>query len=113
MPDKPWDQLTEKERRVEIATKTPRKLLAERMYHAVIRELLPDGRDQGVEQIFEDTDQHTALLAISDMAGSLIADTASIEGNDTNWETLVGVVADQMRRCGACEEPDLPTPRQQ
>ena len=62
MPAKSWGKLTEKERREEIAENTSRKLLFERMHHAVLRELIPEGDDRVEEEIFRDMDQHTVAV---------------------------------------------------
>jgi hypothetical protein len=96
MPAKSWSELTEKERRMEIARKTPRQLLYERMYHAVSRELIPEGDDRCLEEIFFDMDQLTVLMAIADLAGALIVDSAFIR-NCEDCPKLTQVVTDEMR----------------
>src|SRR5262245_26356116 len=112
MPAKSWGELTEKERRVEIAENTPRKLLFERMHHAVLRELIPEGDDRCVEEIFEGMDQHTALLAIADLACALIVPTTDASGDyvdrggPIDWVELIEVVTDQMHRWAADEEEE-------
>ena len=93
MPAKSWSELTEKQRRMEIARKTPRQLLYERMYHAVSRELTHDGDGCCLEEIFLDMDQITVLMAIADVAGALIVATAL----DRDWAQLIQVVTNEMR----------------
>jgi len=94
MPAKSWSELTE---RMEIARSRARKLLYERMYHAVIRELIPEGDERCAEEIFEGMDQFTVLMAIADLAGALIVDSTWDEGNSEDWAQLIQVVTNEMR----------------
>jgi hypothetical protein len=72
------------------------------MHHAVLRELIPEGDDRTVEQIFRDRDQHTALLAIADLASALVIPTVDASGDcedqkaPIDWAGLIGVVTDEM-----------------
>jgi hypothetical protein len=114
MPAKNWGDLTEKERRVEIARHTPRSLLFERMYGAVIRELIPESEihTRRVEEIFEGMDPNIVLLAIADLAAMLIVDTACVEDNEADWEELFWTVAHEMHSQVVEEgggEPKLPS----
>src|SRR5262245_14053178 len=99
MPAKSWGELTEEERRMEVEDNTPRNLLFERMYHAVIRELIPESEinNRSVEEIFEGMDQQMVLMAIADLAAALIVDSAWPEGTSGNWPKLIEAVAYEMR----------------
>jgi hypothetical protein len=39
--------------------KDPRTLLSERMYYAVMRELLPGGEERAIEEVFKNWDQRS------------------------------------------------------
>lgn len=100
MPAKPWVELTERERRVEIATHTPTELLFWRMYRAVVREFINDDGVRAEEQMFKDKDQHAVLMAIAGLAASLIvkaADPRVARGCGLDWEEMIEDVAAEMR----------------
>ena len=87
-----------------------REELFRRMFHAVIRDLVPPN---GVEDdLFNGIHQHTARMAIADLAASLL--TNAIDDTDELenfvWTALVDEIRDEMRASILGEDGDVPLP---
>jgi hypothetical protein len=106
MPAKSWDELTEEERRAETAKYSPTKLLYQRMWGAIFRELITEDDDRCQEQVFEPWDQRLVLAAITDLTVVLIVHSMGNEddyhyGGPGDWMRLVDVVANGLRKWAA------------
>ena len=87
-----------------------REALFRRMFHTVIRELVPE--DGVIEEMFKDMHQHMARMAIADLAASLL--TYAIDDVDqldnSVWTALVDEIRDEMRASILTEDTDVPFP---
>ena len=95
----------------EIAGLPPWAVLFYRMLDAIKREF----GTWDDEDIFEGEDQHAALMAIAELASSLLVPAACAKNDfyNCNWKKLNGVVVDEMwRRLREDDsDPPLPPPR--
>jgi hypothetical protein len=86
-----------------------REALFRRMFHTVIRELVPE--DGVMEDMFKGIHQHAARMAIADLAASLLThavDDADELGNSV-WAEFVDEIRDEMRATILDGELPLPT----
>ena len=87
-----------------------REALFRRMFGAVVRDLVPP--DGAEDDLFKGIHQHTARMAIADLAASLL--TYAIEDADeldnSVWAALVDEIRDEMRAMILEQEGDVPLP---
>jgi hypothetical protein len=87
-----------------------REALFRRMLDSVLRDLVPP--DGAEDDLFKGIHQHTARMAIADLAASLL--TYAIEDVDelgnSVWAALVDEIRDEMRAMILAQEGDVPLP---